>query len=73
MGFLRFMASPLGRLLRILLGAALIVWGYLMHSTAGYVLLAVGFVPLAAGLFDWCFFAPIFGLPLQGAAIRRKG
>jgi hypothetical protein len=28
-------------------------------------------VPLAAGLFDWCVFAPLFGLPFVGKRLRH--
>jgi len=30
----------------------------------------IGLVPLAAGIFDFCVFAPLFGAPLSGARIR---
>ena len=36
----------------------------------GYALAAVGLVPLAAGLFDFCAMAPIYGVPWSGATIR---
>jgi hypothetical protein len=71
MAFARFMASPFGRGLRVLLGAILIVGGYSMHDTGGLVLLVVGLIPLATGLFDWCLFAPLFGFPIPGSAIRK--
>jgi hypothetical protein len=30
----------------------------------------VGLVPLAAGVFDFCVFAPLFGNPMSGPKIR---
>jgi hypothetical protein len=28
-------------------------------------------VPLVAGAFDWCVFAPLFGLPFVGPKLRE--
>lgn len=66
-----FMASPAGRLLRIFAGIGLIGWGISIHSTISIILAIVGILPLAAGFFDWCVFAPLFGLPFKGCDIRR--
>lgn len=63
------MVSPAGRLLRIVVGIALIAWGLCMHSTAGFIAV-VGVVPFAAGLFDWYLFAPLMHMPFTGKAIR---
>jgi hypothetical protein len=69
--FVKFMASSAGRITRILAGAALIVWGLLgLGGTTGIVVAVVGALPLAAGLFDFCVFAPLFGAPLSGPKIR---
>jgi hypothetical protein len=32
----------------------------------------VGLVPLLAGLFDRCVFAPLFGLPFAGPELRKS-
>lgn len=72
MGFVKFMSSGTGRLTRIVAGVALIAVGYVMHSTAGTILAVVGIVPLAAGVFDICAFAPLFGASLKGSEIRRS-
>lgn len=70
MGFARFMASPAGRALRIIAGAALFIIGLVaVEGTVGIVLAAVGIVPLAAGLFNLCLFAPLFGGPLHGSDV----
>lgn len=69
--FVVFMASGMGRLVRIIAGIALIAVGLLvMQDTVGVILAVVGFVPLLAGVFDFCIFAPLFGNPLSGTKIR---
>lgn len=71
MRFSKFMASTLGRLLRIVAGLILIYIGFfVMKNIVGYVIGVVGFVPLLAGIFDFCVFAPLFGMPFSGKAIR---
>lgn len=71
--FVKFMASTTGRITRIVAGAALIAWGLLgLTGTTGTVVAIVGIVPLAAGLFDFCVFAPLFGAPLSGPKIRGE-
>ena len=69
--FVKFMASTTGRIVRIVAGLALIGWGLLgPGGTTGLIVAIVGLVPLAAGLFDFCVFAPLFGNPLSGRKIR---
>ena len=69
--FVKFMASTTGRIVRIVAGLALIGWGLLgLGGTTGLIMAIVGLVPLAAGLFDFCVFAPLFGNPLSGRKIR---
>jgi len=36
----------------------------------GIIVAVVGLVPLLAGLFDFCVFAPLFGAPMSGPKIR---
>lgn len=73
MGFAKFMASVAGRILRILAGIALILVGFFMMSgVAGYAVAIVGVVPLVAGTFDFCVFAPLLGAPFGGKAIRES-
>lgn len=68
----RFMASPVGRIVRIVAGLALILIGLLaLEGIGGWILAIVGLVPLAAGLFDRCVFAPLFGLPFVGPRLRQ--
>ncbi len=70
-GFVNFMASGTGRIARIVAGIALIAVGLLVvKDTAGIIVAVVGLLPLAAGVFDFCVFAPLFGRPLSGPQIR---
>ena len=69
-GFAQFMASPAGRVLRVVAGAGMIAGGISMDSNGGNALAVVGAVPLSAGLFDICWLSPIFGGPLKGKDIR---
>lgn len=74
-GFVTFMASTAGRLVRIIAGIVLILVGLFAlggtgGNTAGIVVAVIGLVPLLAGLFDVCLFAPLFGYPLSGSKIR---
>lgn len=71
--FVTFMASTTGRLVRIVAGLALIAWGALVLGGAtGIIVAIVGALPLLAGLFDFCIFAPLFGAPLSGPRIRGE-
>ena len=68
----KFLASSTGRIVRIVVGAALIAWGFFgsMSSATGIIMIIVGFVPLLAGIFDVCVFAPLFGKPFKGKNLR---
>ena len=70
--FFRFIASPAGQLIRIVAGIVLIAVGLkLIHGAGGWVLAVIGLVPLGAGVFDSCVFAPLFGLPFVGESLRQ--
>lgn len=69
--FVHFMASGAGRMLRIVLGLALIAWGWFsLGGTTGIIVAIIGLLPLVAGVLDFCVFAPLFGYPLSGPQIR---
>ena len=73
MGFAKFMSSGLGRGVRIVAGLILIGLGvFSVGGTGGLILAVVGAVPLLAGVFDVCLFAPLFGGPLKGTDARAK-
>jgi len=62
-----FMQSATGRGLRIVLGLGLIVGGLAgIHGIGGWVLAAVGLIPLAAGGAGVCLFAPLVGYTFRG-------
>lgn len=66
--FVRFMASPAGRILRLIAGAGLIAWGLLgIGGTNGAIVAAVGVLPMLTGLFNICAIAPLLGKPLSGS------
>ena len=72
-GFARFVATPSGRLGRVLVGMALMAWGYMgRDSTTGIVFLLFGLVPLATGAFDLCVITALLGGPMHGAEIRNR-
>lgn len=72
MAFVAFMASTAGRAIRVLLGIALLVVAYLIGGTWGIVVAVVGLVPIAAGLFNFCLVAPLFGAPMGGGRAIRQ-
>ena len=68
----RFLASSAGRVVRAVAGLVLIVVGLAVVGGAiGWILAIVGLVPLLAGVFDRCLFAPLFGLPFAGPSLRK--
>ncbi|MEO8104737.1 MAG: DUF2892 domain-containing protein [Candidatus Saccharibacteria bacterium] len=72
MGFAEFMTSMLGRGIRIVAGMVLVFVGLIaMHGAAGIILAVVGLVPLLAGIFNFCVFAPLFGGPFNGRDVQK--
>jgi hypothetical protein len=71
MSFLTFMSSRAGRLTRIVAGSGLILAGALLGG-GWLVLILIGAVPLAAGLFDFCLFAPLARRPFRGRQFRES-
>jgi membrane-bound ClpP family serine protease len=70
----KFLASSTGRIVRIVVGAALFALGFFgnVSSVVGIILMIVGLVPLLAGIFDVCVFAPLFGKPFNGKKLRAS-
>ncbi len=67
----QFLAGSGGRVLRIVAGAAIIGIGLLaVGGTAGVLVAAVGLIPIAAGVLDYCLLSRLLGGPLGGADIR---
>ena len=67
-GFAKFINSPAGRIARIVVGLALIVWGY---TSGGIVLIIIGLIPLAAGALDLCLISVLLGGPISGKKLRE--
>jgi Protein of unknown function (DUF2892) len=71
MAFAQLMNSTAGRILRIVVGLAVIAVGlFAVQGAAGIATALVGAIPLAAGVFDFCLMAPILSVPWSGAKIR---
>jgi hypothetical protein len=69
--FVKFLVLPIGRIVRVVVGLALIAGGLLvLGGAAGIVVAVVGAVPLLAGVFDLCVFAPLFGYSISGSRTR---
>ncbi len=72
-GFTRFMATPAGRLIRIVAGIALIAWGLPRRAAAaGIVGIALGVVMLLAGALNLCGISALLGGPLRGSDLPEK-
>jgi Inner membrane protein YgaP-like, transmembrane domain len=68
----KFLVAPAGRSTRIVAGLALIAAGLLVvGGSIGVAVAVVGAVPLLAGTFDLCVFAPLFGYSISGPNTRR--
>jgi Inner membrane protein YgaP-like, transmembrane domain len=74
MAFAEWMATPLGRALRVVVGVLLIYLGLaVMRGVGGAVLAAVGVVPLVAGILNLCLVGPLIGAPMKGASKPPAG
>jgi Inner membrane protein YgaP-like, transmembrane domain len=69
----RFVNSPAGRVLRVIVGLGLIGFGYTRRSSnTGIVLMVVGLVPLLSGVFDLCLISGLLGGAFRGAKIPQN-
>ncbi len=64
--FAAWMATPVGRLVRVAAGAALIVLGVAMGGVGGTIVALVGLVPAAMGATNRCLIGKIIGAPFKG-------
>ncbi len=67
MGLVRLMQTTAGRIARILLGGGLITLGVTLGG-GWLALVAVGLIPIFAGLVGVCFAAPLLHMPLRNTA-----
>lgn len=64
MRVVQFMETDTGRLARVAAGSILVGLGA-WRGGGWWTLVAVGLVPLAAGLFNFCVAGPLFGARLR--------
>lgn len=70
--FVYWIAGETGRLLRVALGAALVVFGwYHIRQDIGIAALTAGLIVAAAGLLNFCLLAPLWHEPFFGFNIRN--
>ena len=73
MGFARFMASPLGRGGRIILGLGLIYWGLgKVGGVLGWIIAIGGLLPLTLGIINGCILARFLHVPFRGADLPKS-
>jgi hypothetical protein len=65
MKFLSFMSTPVGRVLRVMMGAAIIAVGLSVHGGLGIAIVVFGFLPPLTGIFGICPLNPLVGRPIR--------
>ena len=69
--FAQVMNAPIGRALRVVAGLGLMGVGPLaIGGTAGFIVAAIGLIPIAAGTLDLCLIGPVLGASPAGRDIR---
>ncbi|MBN1303429.1 MAG: DUF2892 domain-containing protein [Anaerolineales bacterium] len=69
--FLSCMVSYTGRIVRAAAGIVLLLWGWLgLGGAKGGNVVLIRLASIAAGIFNICLLAPLFGVPLSGSRIR---
>lgn len=70
--FVYWMSGTAGRQIRVVAGAALVVFGwYHIRQDIGIATLIAGLVIAAAGFLNFCFLAPLWSEPFFGFAVRN--
>ena len=73
MALARFMAGPIGRGARVVVGIILMIIGATALSGAGeVVLIVVGAVVFLAGALNFCLVAPVVGASLSGRKVLNS-
>jgi hypothetical protein len=77
MAFARFMASPAGRISRVVLGVALVFYGFRVlggsnGSGWGIAVAALGAIAVIAGVFNLCLIAGLLGAPFRGRDVLNS-
>jgi hypothetical protein len=72
LAFARFMANPVGRIVRIVAGLALIAVGlFVIKGTTGIIVTIIGVAFVLLGLANVCVIAAIIGAPFRGQDAAR--
>lgn len=72
MAFAQFMATPMGRGIRVVAGIVLIALGLLVvEGTGGIILAVIGLMPILAGALNICLIAPLIGAPFSGSQLNK--
>ena len=71
MTVVRFMAHPSGRAGRILAGLVIMGIGIVVGGTAGWIVMAVGLVPIVVSAINVCLLAPVFRAPFRGTKVLK--
>ena len=61
--FAAWMAGPVGRIARVVIGAALVVVGVVTGGTVGVIVALVGLVPVGLGMSNRCIISKAIGAP----------
>lgn len=73
MTFVKFMTSPQGRMMRVIMGIVLMSVGLLLvKDTLGIILALLAIVPIAGGLLDFCVAGLALGYPFSGKNARKR-
>lgn len=72
MRFLSYMNTRIGRGIRIVGGALLLIVGVLLGGAAGTALAAFALLPIATGVFGLCPINPLVGQPMRACAVPTK-
>jgi hypothetical protein len=68
--FVHFMASPAGRILRIVIGSTVIAWGLLaVGGNDGTLITAAGALPILTAVFNICVIGLLVGDPISGSKV----
>jgi len=73
MSFLNFMSTPIGRVVRVLMGVGLFAVGALIGGPAGTGLQVFAFLPALTGVFGICPINPLVGRPIRCDEACRTG
>jgi hypothetical protein len=71
MRFARWMATPMGRWPRIVVGLALIAFGVYLQSPWGIVIAIIGAFAIASGADNFCLVGPLFGGGVDGRRLVK--